>query len=302
MVFTRQKIITVDKQTAGKRLDLFIARSVESISRTLIQRLIKNKSIKVNNKNEKSGYKVKENDEIFISIPEAAEANVKPEDIKLDVVFEDKDLIVVNKPQGMITHPASGLYKGTLVNALLYHCKNSLSGINGILRPGIVHRLDKQTSGLIIACKNDHAHNEIAKQIKDRKIKKYYYAIVHGKVEYNQGKINKPIGRDKIHRHKMAVAQGGRTAITHWKILKKVNALTLLECELETGRTHQIRVHMKSIGHPIVGDKTYGGKNDTCTMMLHSYKLIFTHPTSGKLITLETKMPERFKKFIEDVK
>lgn len=294
--------LTVSEDLSGERLDRFLSEALHSLSRSLIQKLIEEDQVLVNEKPSKSGYKLRADDKVFVSIPEPEEAKVKPEKIKLDVVFEDKDVIVINKAQGMITHPASGVYEGTLVNALLNHCKNSLSGINGVLRPGIVHRLDKETSGLIIACKNDKAHSEIAKQIQDRELKRHYLAIVHGKVIHDRGTINKPIGRDKIHRHRMAVVNGGRNAITHWKVLKKFDKFTLLECMLETGRTHQIRVHMKSLGHPVVGDIVYGKKNDPVnTMMLHAYKLGFVHPRTKEEIKLETEMPLRFKEFLMSV-
>lgn len=292
--------LTVSNDFIGERLDRFIPDKIADLSRSYVQRLIDKGLIIVNEKIVKSGYKVKKSDQVIISLPEPEETSIKPEKIKLNIVYEDKHLVVIDKPQGMVTHPASGIYTGTLVNALLHHCKDSLSGINGVLRPGIVHRLDKETSGLIIVCKNDKAHTGIAGEMKDRKIKKYYYAIVHGNVQYDHGVINKPIGRDKIHRHKMAVVQNGRNAITHWKVLKRFGQFTLLECNLETGRTHQIRVHMKSLGHSIAGDKTYGKKNDpTDKMMLHAHKLVFTHPISNKEIKLETEMPERFSRFMD---
>ena len=295
MVFIKQKTINISSKDSGQRLDKFLSSSLSELSRSLIQKLVKENLILVNKKSTKSGYKLKKNDEVVVSVPDLKDPEVKAEDIPLEVVYEDKDLIVVNKSVGMVTHPASGHYEGTLVNALLSHCKGSLSGINGILRPGIVHRLDKETSGLIIACKNNKSHNEIARQIKSREIKKYYLAIVHGKVKYKEGTINKPIGRHKVHRHKMAVVKGGRSAVTRWRVSKDLGKYTLLELDLETGRTHQIRVHLTSIGYPVVGDKVYGKKNDThAQMMLHSYKLIFTHPVTKKKITLETKIPERF--------
>ena len=296
-----QIILNVSENIKGQRLDKIISENCSEISRSLIQKLIKEGLILVNKNPSKPGYKTKPQDVILITLPEPEELKVKAEKIKLDVVFEDRDLIVINKPQGMITHPASGVYKGTLVNALLYHCRDSLSGINGVLRPGIVHRLDKDTSGLIIVCKNDKSHNEIASQIKERKLKRSYLAIVHGMVQYNKGTINKPIGRHKIQRKKMAVVQNGRQAITHFKVLKRFDKHTLLECNLETGRTHQIRVHMASIGYPVVGDRLYSKfDNQRSTinnpsMMLHSYKLVFIHPKTKKEIKLEIKMPERFK-------
>ncbi len=290
-----KKILQVPEENIGERLDLFVCNSIKDISRTLIQRLIEEKQVLVNDKASKAGYKLHFNDVISIFLPSLKETNIKPEDIKLDIVFEDKDLIVINKSQGMVTHPASGVYSGTLVNALLYRCKDSLSGINGVIRPGIVHRLDKETSGLIIVCKNDKSHLNIANQIKERTLKRIYLAMVSGKLPYKSGVINKPIDRDKVQRHKMAVVPGGRVAITHWKVIKEFENYTYIECSLETGRTHQIRVHMKSLGYPILGDKTYGKKNDCAeSMMLHAYKLIFTHPKNGKEIKLETEVPARF--------
>lgn len=298
MISDKEKILIVTNEFIGERLDRFICNNFKDLSRTLIQRLIDDNLVFVNNKPTKPGYKLKGNDVVLLTLPDLKEIKVVPENIPLDIVFEDKDLIVVNKPQGMVTHPANGIYNGTLVNALLYHCRNSLSGINGVLRPGIVHRLDKETSGLIISCKNDKSHTGIANQIKERKLKRYYYAIVHGKIQYDKGTINKPISRHKIQRYKMSVVTGGKKAVTHWKVLKKSDRFALLECSLETGRTHQIRVHMASIGHPIVGDKTYGKKSDPYNqMMLHAYKLVFIHPKTGKEIKLETKLPERFNIF-----
>lgn len=299
-----EQTFVIKEEDVEKRLDKFLSGNCLDLSRTFIQKLITEQNIKVNNKQVKSGYKLKENDKIsVVAIHELPleQLKIRPEKIKLDIAFEDKDLIVINKPQGMVTHPASSIYKGTLVNALLYHCKDSLSGINGVTRPGIVHRLDKDTSGLIIVCKNDKSHNDIAKQIQERKLKRHYLAIVHGVVKYDRGTINKPIGRHKIHRTKMAIVQGGRSAITHWKILKKLEKYTFLECTLETGRTHQIRVHMLSIGHPIVGDSVYSKKNDEIEyMLLHAYKLIFTHPKTKKEVHLETDIPKRFKAFLEN--
>ena len=298
---TNEIKLTVTNGFVGERLDRYICNIQKDLSRTLIQRLIDENLILVNKKPSKSGYKLKKDDAIFVTVPDLKKMQVEPEDIKLEIIYEDKDVIVINKPQGMITHPASGVYKGTLVNALLSHCKSSLSGINGVLRPGIVHRLDKETSGLIMVCKNDKSHAEIAKQIQERKLKRHYLAIVYGQIQHDHGVVNKPIGRDKIHRHKMAVVSGGRNAITHWKVLKRFEKFTFLECTLETGRTHQIRVHMKSIGHPIVGDTTYGKKNDPVDkMMLHAYKLIFIHPRTKKEIKLEIGLPERFENFLQN--
>lgn len=294
-----KKLIVVKSENANERLDKFLCESCPDLSRGLVQKLIKDGEVVVNESISKSGYKLKDKDKVLVSIPELEELIAKPENIPLDIIYEDEDLIVVNKEQGMVTHPASNLYEGTLVNALLYHCKDSLSGINGILRPGIVHRLDKETSGLIIACKNDKSHKVIAEAIKNREIKRSYYAIVHGNVKHANGKINKPIGRHKTQRHKMAIVQGGRVAITRWEVLKSLDKYTLLECNLETGRTHQIRVHMTSLHHPIVGDSTYGKKDDKNLMMLHSFRLVFKHPTTNEEIKLETPMPKRFDKFVK---
>lgn len=293
----KEEIIqVVDKSFKNERLDKFVLKTFSDLSRTHIQKLIEEGNILVNGDCVKSGYKLRENDEILVQLPEPKDIDVKAEDISLDVVYEDKDLIVINKPQGMVTHPGSGVNEGTLVNALLHHCKSSLSGINGVLRPGIVHRLDKETSGLIIVCKNDESHQAMAKQFQDRTLEKYYYAIVHGKVKFTQGKINRPIGRDKTHRHKMAVVNNGKEAVTHWKTIKSNESYSFVECKLETGRTHQIRVHMASIGHSIVGDKTYGKKTDkTSEMMLHASRIIFKHPRTEKEIKLESKIPDRFK-------
>lgn len=301
---------TASESNHGERLDKFVIDYLPKLSRTLVQDLIKEKLILVNKKKSKAGYKLRKDDVILVSIPAPKKLEVKAEDIALDIKYEDSEVIVINKPQGMVTHPASGQYEGTLVNALLAHCKESLSGINGILRPGIVHRLDKDTSGLILACKNDFSHNEIAKQIKSRSLSRKYYAIVHGSIKYDKGIIKKPIGRHKVQRHKMAVVLNGREAITHWKVLKRFDKYTFLELSLETGRTHQIRVHMSSINHPIVGDKTYGKKSEkipaSCfmppasevKMMLHAYKLSFMHPESKKIITLETDIPDRMSSFM----
>lgn len=295
----QETILTVDIESKSERLDKFVLQAFSELSRTHVQKLIEEGNILVNGDSVKSGYKLRENDEILVQIPELKEVDVKPEKINLEIVYEDKDLVVINKPHGMITHPGSGVHEGTLVNALLHHCRDSLSGINGVLRPGIVHRLDKETSGLIIVCKNDESHQAVAKQFQDRTLEKYYYAIVHGKVKFTQGKINRPIGRDRVQRHKMAIVNNGKEAVTHWKIIQSNENSTFVECKLETGRTHQIRVHMASIGHPIIGDKTYGKKIDkNSEMMLHACRISFKHPRTGKEIKLEAKIPERFKDLI----
>lgn len=242
------------------RIDKYLSNVIEGKSRSFIQGLIDSNSIFVNEKQVKSNYKLKKEDEILVIMREPIELDVKPENIELNIVYEDKDLIVLNKPQGVVVHPAPGNYSGTLVNGLLYHCKD-LSGINGVIRPGIVHRIDKDTSGILVIAKNDEAHNILAKQFKEHSIKREYYALVEGKFNKIEGKIDKPIGRNKKDRLKMAIVEDGKRAVTHYEVLEQYNNNTsLVKCVLETGRTHQIRVHMASIGHPLVGDPLYGLK------------------------------------------
>lgn len=247
----------VSKQEAGNRLDIYITQKDKEITRTSAQRLIEEENILVNDKKQKASYKVQENDKITIQIPEAKQIELKPQDIPIDVIYEDCDIIVVNKPKGMVVHPANGNPDGTLVNAILSKCKDSLSGIGGEIRPGIVHRLDKDTSGLLIVAKNDKAHVKMSEQIKNHEVKKTYIALVRGIIRENEATINMPIGRSKTDRKKMAVVKNGKKAITHIKVLKRYDKYTLLEINIETGRTHQIRVHLSHIGFPVVGDYTY---------------------------------------------
>ena len=255
--------LIVDNENAGTRLDAYIASKIDSISRTNVKRLIEEEHITVNGKSSKVSYKVQLNDEIDIEIPEAKELDIKAEDIPIDVVYEDSDIIVVNKPKGLVVHPANGNWDGTLVNAVMAICKDSLSGIGGEIRPGIVHRLDKDTSGLLIIAKNDQAHLNMSNQIKDRQVKKIYYALVRGVVPENEATINMPIGRSTKDRKKMAVTKDGKEAITHFKVIERFNKYTLLEVKIDTGRTHQIRVHLSQIGYPVVGDEVYSnGKNE----------------------------------------
>ncbi len=284
------------------RLDSYIARKYKDLSRTMIQKLIENGEILVNGQKKKMSYKVNINDEISINIPEPEKTDLKPQDIPLDIVYEDNDIIVVNKPKGMVVHPANGNPDGTLVNAIMAISKNSLSGIGGKIRPGIVHRLDKDTSGIIIVAKNDKAHINLSKQIKDREVKKIYIALVKGAVNENEATIDMPIGRSTKDRKKMAVRKDGKQAITHFKVLKRYLNYTLLEVKIDTGRTHQIRVHMAEIGHPVVGDIVYSkGKNEfgVVGQMLHAKSLDFTHPTTGKKMHLEAELPQYFKEVIE---
>ncbi len=284
------------------RLDSYIAGKYKDLSRTMIQKLIENGKILVNGQKKKISYKVNINDKISINIPEPEKTDLKPQNIPLEVIYEDNDIIVVNKPKGMVVHPANGNPDGTLVNAIMAISKNSLSGIGGKIRPGIVHRLDKDTSGIIIVAKNDKAHINLSKQIKDREVKKIYIALVKGAVNENEATIDMPIGRSTKDRKKMAVRKDGKQAITHFKVLKRYLNYTLLEVKIDTGRTHQIRVHMAEIGHPVVGDIVYSkGKNEfgVVGQMLHAKSLDFTHPTTGKKMHLEAELPQYFKEVIE---
>lgn len=286
------------------RLDAYIASKKDNISRTNIQRLIEEGSILVNGQKKKISYKVQIGDSIEINIPEAKETDIKAEDIPLEVVYEDSDIIVVNKPKGMVVHPANGNPDGTLVNAIMNICKGSLSGIGGEIRPGIVHRLDKDTSGLLIVAKNDLAHINMSTQIKNREVKKIYIALVKGNINENEATINMPIGRSTKDRKKMAVRKEGKEAVTHFKVLKRYGDYTLLKIKIDTGRTHQIRVHMAEIGHPVVGDMVYSkGKNEFGVegQMLHATSLDFKHPITGKEMHLEADLPEYFKNVLNEL-
>ena len=296
------KKLKVIKEEIGKRLDAFIPSKMDSISRTMIQKLIEDGNILVNNKKVKASYKIEENDVIEINIPEVKETPIKAQDIPVPVVYEDNDIIVVNKPKGMVVHPANGNPDGTLVNAILAMCKESLSGIGGELRPGIVHRLDKDTSGLIIIAKNDKAHINMSEQIKNRLVTKKYIALVRGVLPDDEATIDMPIARSKKDRKKMAVDKDGKEAVTHFKVLKRYSKYTLIEVKIDTGRTHQIRVHMSHIGYPVVGDMVYSnGKNEFGVegQMLHAKSLEFNHPITGKKMHLEAPLPEYFEEVID---
>ncbi len=282
------------------RLDAYIASKQSDLSRSNIQKLIDSGDILVNNSIKKMSYKVQEGDVIHINVPEAREANIKPENIPIDIIYQDNDIIVVNKPKGLVVHPADGNPDGTLVNAIMAICKDGLSGIGGELRPGIVHRLDKDTSGLLIVAKNDKAHRLMSEQIKNREVRKIYIALVKGVVAENEATIDMPIGRSTKDRKKMAVRKDGKEAVTHFKVLKRYPSYTLLEVKIDTGRTHQIRVHMAEIGHPVVGDMVYSsGKNEFGVegQMLHAKSLDFKHPITGEQMHLEAPLP----KYFEDV-
>ena len=297
--------IIVDEENIGKRIDSFIPYIKEDISRSMVQKLIEQKNIKVNGKETKHSYKLKLNDQIEIAVPKAKEIDLKAQNIPLEVIYEDEDIIVINKPKGMVVHPANGNPDGTLVNAVMNICKDSLSGIGGEIRPGIVHRLDKDTSGAIIVAKNDRAHIGLSNQLKNHEVKKTYLALVRGIIKENEATINMPIARSKKDRKKMDVDKDGKESITHFKVLGRYkNKYTLLQINLETGRTHQIRVHLSHIGYPIIGDEVYSnGKNEwnITGQCLHAWKLEFEHPVSGKKINLEAKIPKYFKNIIKEL-
>lgn len=289
--------LIVDGENAGLRLDAYISTNVDELSRTAVKRLIEDGNIVVNGKEQKVSYKVQENDEISVVIPAAKELDIQAQDIPVEIVYEDKDIIVVNKPKGLVVHPANGNWDGTLVNAIMAICKDSLSGIGGEIRPGIVHRLDKDTSGLLIIAKNDDAHINMSNQIKDRKVKKIYYALVRGVVPENEATIDMPIGRSTKDRKKMAVNKNGKEAITHFKVIERFDKYTLLEVKIDTGRTHQIRVHLSEIGYPVVGDEVYSnGKNEFGVhgQLLHAKCLDFNHPITGEKMHLEAELPQEF--------
>ena len=295
----------VSQEEKGKRLDAYISSANTDITRTSAQRLIEDGNILVNGKNVKVSYKIQENDKISVEIPKPKQIELKAQDIPIEIIYEDSDIIVVNKPKGMVVHPANGNPDGTLVNVIMAICKDSLSGIGGEIRPGIVHRIDKDTSGLLIVAKNDNAHVKMSEQIKNHEVKKTYIALVRGVFKENEATIDMPIGRSTSDRKKMAVNKNGKNAITHIKVLKRFDKYTLLKVNIETGRTHQIRVHLSHIGYPIVGDYTYSnGKNefDVIGQCLHAQKLEFKHPITQKDMCLEAELPQYFKDILDKLK
>ncbi len=297
-------LLTVDERDEGLRIDKYLSQIFEDKSRSFIQGLIEKENVKVNNKVPKSNYKLKRNDEIEIIIPEPEILSVEPEDIPIDIIYEDQDVIVVNKPQGMVVHPAPGNYTGTLVNALLYHCKD-LSSINGIIRPGIVHRIDKDTSGVLVIAKNDESHNKLSEQLKDHSMKREYYALIEGRLKNDSGTIDKPLGRCKKDRLKIGIVEDGKRAVTHYEVLERYNGYTLIKCVLETGRTHQIRVHMASIGFPLVGDPLYGFKRQKFKLegqVLHAKTLGFIHPRTQQYMEFTSELPQYFKDLINKLR
>ncbi|WP_027414518.1 RluA family pseudouridine synthase [Aneurinibacillus terranovensis] len=283
----------VESQDAGERVDKFLAAVQEDYSRSQLQGWLKENLVSVNGKPAKGNYRLQEDDEIVLTVPPPKDLNIAAEPMNLDVVYEDSDVIVVNKPRGLVVHPAPGHYSGTLVNGLLYHCKD-LSGINGVLRPGIVHRIDKDTSGLIMAAKNDKAHESLAAQLKDHTVTRRYVALVHGVIAHEKGTIDAPIGRDPKNRQQMAVVfENSKPAVSHFAVLERFRDYTLVELKLETGRTHQIRVHMKYINHPLVGDPKYGPKSDFSIegQALHARDLGFIHPGTGEYMEFTAPLP-----------
>ena len=297
-------VLNVSKEKCNLRIDKYICEEMNDKSRSYIQGLIEKQEVLVNGNKIKSNYKVKENDTVTINISEPKELNIIPQNIPIDILYEDSDLIVINKPKGMVVHPAPGNYEDTLVNALLYHCKD-LSSINGVIRPGIVHRIDKDTTGILVVAKNDDAHNFLSDQLKDHSMTREYYALVEGRMKNEEGVINNPIGRNKKDRLKMGIVSDGKRAVTHYKVLEVYKNTTLVRCILETGRTHQIRVHMASIGHPLVGDTVYGFKKQRYKVegqMLHARTLGFIHPKTKKYMEFSKELPDEFKNLLNKIK
>lgn len=288
------------------RIDKYLAEEFPDYSRSFLQKLLKDGAVTVNGKVVKANYKLQGEEEISLYMPDQIEPDILPEDIPLNILYEDEDLLVVNKPKGMVVHPGAGHYSGTLVNAIMYHCKDQLSGINGVLRPGIVHRIDRDTTGSLVICKNDFTHRHIAEQLKEHSSTRKYRAIVHGNLKEEDGTVRAAIGRHPTDRKKMSVhAKHGKDAITHYHVLERFGQYTYIECQLETGRTHQIRVHMSSIGHPLLGDEIYGPAKCPISGLqgqtLHAQTLGFIHPRTGTYVEFEAPLPEYFKKLLKQL-
>lgn len=297
--------LTVDPEQAGTRLDVLAAGIDPEMTRSRVQRLIETGEVMVNDNLTKSNYKVRLGDVITVNMPDPEPVEIAAEDIPLEVIYEDSDLLVVNKPQGMVVHPATGNYHGTMVNALLWHCRD-LSGINGVIRPGIVHRIDKDTSGLLVVAKNDRSHLSLAVQIKEHAVNRKYLAVVHHRIVEPGGKIDAPIGRDARDRKKMAVTtRNAKNAVTKYRVMERFREYTLVECTLETGRTHQIRVHMAYLGHPVAGDPTYGPRKNPLGLAgqaLHAFHLGFQHPGSGQMMEFEVNPPQYFAELVTNLR
>ncbi len=293
----------VEQEDVGTRIDVYLAENMDELSRSALKKLIDEGNVEINGKNCKSNYKLRAKDVIAISIPESVPVEILAEDIPLDILYEDEHLIVVNKPKGMVVHPAPGHYTGTLVNALLHHCGDELSGINGEKRPGIVHRIDKDTTGVLMIAKTNMAHQSLAAQLAEHSITRKYYAVVFNGFQEEEGTIDQPIGRNPLDRKKMAITQKhSRHAVTHYKVIERMKNFTLIEAQLETGRTHQIRVHMTFAGHPLLGDLVYGPKKQPFKVegqVLHAKVLGFVHPATGEYMEFEAALPESFQKVLE---
>lgn len=299
-------IFTPEDAQKNLRIDKFLAEQLPDQSRSYLQKLLKDGKVSVNDKTVKANYKVQLSDVIRFELPDPEVPDILPEDIPLDILYEDEDVLLINKPKGMVVHPSAGHYTHTIVNAVMYHCKDHLSGINGVMRPGIVHRIDMDTTGVIVICKNDSAHQSLAEQLKEHSITRKYRALVHGNLKEDQGTIEGPIGRHPIDRKKMAInRQNGKPAVTHYKVLERFGSYTFVECQLETGRTHQIRVHMASIGHPLVGDIAYGPAKCPFRLQgqcLHAMVLGFIHPRTGEYMEFTAPLPEYLTKLLENLK
>ncbi|MCJ7836447.1 RluA family pseudouridine synthase [Cuneatibacter sp. NSJ-177] len=295
--------LIADEAAAGCRLDAWLSDNFEELSRSYLQKLIRDGNVLIGDKPVKSNYRLKGGEQISLELPEPEPLDVEPEPIPLDIVYEDSDLLFVNKPKGMVVHPAPGHPRGTLVNGLLYHCGTELSGINGVQRPGIVHRIDRDTTGLLVVCKNDFSHSHVAKQLAEHTITRRYRAIVHGVIEEEEGTVNQPIGRSRTNRLKMAVDPvHGKQAVTHYRVLKRFSHYTYIECRLETGRTHQIRAHMTYLQHPLLGDPLYGARKSPYSLegqTLHAGVLGLIHPRTGEYLEREAPLPEYFQKLLE---
>ena len=293
----------INEEWEGLRIDKYLSSNLDFLSRSYIQKMIQEKNVSVNGKKVKANYCLRPDDEIEFQLPPNVEPDILAEDIPLDILYEDNDVIVVNKPKDMVVHPAAGHYSGTLVNALMAHCKDSLSGINGVMRPGIVHRIDKDTTGSLIICKNDHSHEIIAEQLKEHSIVRKYRAICMGVLKEDEYTINAPIGRHPIERKKMSINEkNGKNAVTHVTVLERFRNTTYIECQLETGRTHQIRVHLSSLGHPLLGDELYGdtkNKHNLQGQTLHAYILGFRHPATGEYIETIAPIPSYFERLLK---
>lgn len=302
-----KQFFTVTGEGEASRLDAFLSAQLDGLSRSHIQKILKGSGVLVNGRPEKSSYRVAPGDQVELEVPEPEEPEILAEEMDLDILYEDRDIILINKPKGMVVHPAAGHYSGTLVNGLMAHCREDLSGINGVLRPGIVHRIDMDTTGVLIACKNDFAHTSIAQQLKVHSITRKYYAIVHGVIREEEGTVNAPIGRHPTDRKKMSInTKNGREAVTHYRVLQRFEKFTYVECQLETGRTHQIRVHMASIHHPLLGDTVYGPAKCPVSGLqgqtLHAGVLGFIHPRTGEYMEFSAPLPEYFQELLKKLK